>query len=188
MKRYISLALSFFLFVQYTASAAAQETDQQLFDRALPEFTRLIKSEEPARTHLTYLRNYADQTSVRFSTLILLSRRLHVAGLNRHNVIDIIEPSGDAIATLDGSEEDFAEMVLILGNMKLKNVEAYAGLSRINDIGIPAFQILGEMTGKSADFIKDAALRGKLKTDAASDIMREGLRRRYEGAARRRRA
>jgi len=150
---------------------------------AIPLFTRLLKSKPEAEYLAAQLAAYSSETPYQ-SGLIGISQRLIVAGFKPKQIMLILTPCGDMAAALDFNDQGYSELVGRMASLKNGRDDAvYLNLIALSDIGVPAFEILGEAIGKSARETEILAQRRRLRSSAACDALLAMYAQKYKGAA-----
>ncbi len=158
------------------------ETDDQLAARALPTFTKLLRSEKDARELILNLQNHKAHSPYQLSTILTVAQRLIVAGVSSSEVVPLIAPCADAAAAINGDDGTFGGVALLMGALKIKR-DAYENLYAIDQLGVPAFDLLGVQIGRTREQTIKLALDGRLKPDMAAEALLEIFTRRYGGIA-----
>jgi hypothetical protein len=185
--RYATFTLAALLLLG-ASSAFGQETqseiDDNVFNDALPVFTRHLKSEPAARQYLTEMRGMADASPFYFVVFVDTAHRLIVAGLQPSVVLQSYVPCGEATATLRGDDADFKSLVLLIGNLRLDKYQVSTVMDIIEAKYIPSYQLLSEAIGKSAYETKRIVRSGRAKSDGTANALLYMFNRKYGGAMR----
>ena len=176
------LSASFLLVVSLAVTCTAQESNQEIYDRALPQFTRLLGSETAAKSFLDRLNTLSAATDRPFFTLVKLTQRSLVAGVPSDFSIAAAYFCAEAAEALSSSDTEYAFIVLTIYDMKLKNVTAYGGLESLINVGIPAYNLLGFAIGEKPETTKRLAWQDKLKVDAVASAMLRMFQKEYGGS------
>lgn len=175
-----------------TVGVSAQEaeggegmSDEQVADYALTGFTRLLDSQSEAQKLIASLRAYQSHSPWKLMTIITLSHKALYAGFRPVEVLSLLEPCGDAVAALDGKDEELSAVVLSMSAIKKKR-EVYPQLVVLARAGLPVFQILGEAVELPAARLQKLAHEDKLQSETVYKFLLEGFTKRYGGTARKR--
>lgn len=172
-----------------TVGVSAQEAsgeempDEQVADYALTAFTRLLDSQSEAQKLIESLRAYQARSPWKLMTVISLSHKALYAGWRAGEVLPLLEPCGDAVAALDGKDEELNAVVLSVSAIKKKR-EVYPQLVVLARGGLPVFQILGEAIKLPAARVQKLAHEDKLPSEDVYKFLLEGFTKRYGGTAR----
>jgi tape measure domain-containing protein len=92
-----------------------------------------------------------------------------------------LDTIGDAVAAMGGNQETFDRIVLAVGQMATKGKLAAQELRQLAENGIPAYQILSEKLGLTAEQVSDIGNHGVGAAEGIRALF-EGLEERYGGA------
>ena len=127
------------------------------------------------------------RSSWHFETLVEVTQRLAVEGIDIHQVDAALEPCGDMASaiTADDSDSRFAQIVLLISPLEKQTSteDLYTSLYELDNLGVPAFQFLAEFTGTPLRKIKDYARDGRLKAEGVRDILLASFTLHYGGLA-----
>src|SRR3989442_761827 len=131
--------------------------DDEQSQRGIAILNGLLHSEAAARAVVGRARAYADDSPFNYSAILKITERLAIKDFCGAEILGIIKSCGDVVAAIDGDDADLAEVALSMADLRTTETEGYTVLSALDYKGIPVFNLLGKMTGKSPDYIKRAA-------------------------------
>jgi hypothetical protein len=175
-------ALLGFLTLLLVVPASAQESDKEVYDRALPQLTRLMGSEEAAIKHLELLWSFSRRAQRPFAALVKLSQREQVAGINEQFYLLAMLYCGEISAALGAKNEEYFAIMLIMFDMKLKNTSAYGGLESLTRRGVPAYRLLAKAIGKDERQTRNIVLSENLKVEMIPDALLAMIKLEYSGS------
>lgn len=155
------------------------------FEQSQIAFETLLGSAERANRFLRELEVYARRTPFGFVGLQQASRQLLAYGFTAGRVLDMIEPIGDAVAAMGGSNQMFEAIIRALGQIQAKGKLAAQEFLQLSEQGIPAWQFLADMLGVTIPEAMDMASRGMISSSVAIEAVLTGMTRRFGGAMRR---
>jgi hypothetical protein len=167
---------------QTTAEKRAE--DDRLLEHARAVFPQLVGSENRARTLVAKLDTYHYDSPWQLSTTIPLAQRLLVKEWKPEDIPPLFTACGDAAAALDGDDEKFVQIVAVLAAIKIgATSEVESSLGELEELGIPAFKLLAEATGKTPADVRRFARAGRINSPVTTEILLDQFTRRYEGLA-----
>lgn len=151
--------------------------------RAFVIFTRILKDDASARTHVDFLIVHEQRSPWRFSTLVDLTLRLAVAGYSIKDIDASLRPAGDMVSALSAEPNDseFARIVLLLFELHGDSDDVFMAITGLDGMGVPVYQLLAEATGESVPKVKQLARSGRLRGHVVKEILLEWFKRRYDG-------
>lgn len=152
------------------------------FEQSQIAFETLLGSAERANRFLRELEVYARRTPFGFVGLQQASRQLLAYGFTAGRVLDMIEPIGDAVAAMGGSNQMFEAIIRALGQIQAKGKLAAQEFLQLTEQGIPAWQMLAEAIGVTVPEAMELASRGVITSAQAIDAILAGMTRRFGGA------
>lgn len=143
-----------------------------------------LGSKEKAEAFVDVMKDFAATTPFTTEQALNMTRRLMAMGYAAESVKSVMGILVDAASATGGTSEQMDRVVLALGQMKTNGYIAGQELRQLAEAGIPAYKILQEELGLTADQLKKI---GKLKIsgDLGVDAILKGLEKRYKGAAKR---
>lgn len=155
------------------------------FEQSQIAFETLLGSADKAERFLRELEVYARRTPFGFVGLQQASRQLLAYGFTAGQVLDMIEPIGDAVAAMGGSNQMFEAIIRALGQIQAKGKLAAQEFLQLSEQGIPAWQFLADMLGVTIPEAMDMASRGMISSSVAIEAVLTGMTRRFGGAMKR---
>lgn len=147
-------------------------------------FTQILGDSKKAQDLIDRMWLLAKNNDLDPPTVMNLSRRLLVWKWPIDDLARIVQLSADAAAAVGIESSEFAEMVLVLGEMvKDDHDDAYGSLNALDRLGLPAYDILGEMVGMRSSEVKELAIRRRIRSRPAMEALLAGFERRYNGLA-----
>ncbi|HEX8174080.1 MAG TPA: hypothetical protein VF543_03055 [Pyrinomonadaceae bacterium] len=178
-----SLITAFLIFIfALNNLIAAQESEQEAYSQALPQLTRLMGSEKAAREHLSQLWAFSRRADRSFVGLARLTQRVQVAGVNGDYFLQTTYACGEIAAALGADDSEYFSIMLVIFDMKLKNVSAYSGLESLVQMSVPAYRLLARAIGKSEEFTKRLVRQDKARVDVAADALLAMMTDEYRGS------
>jgi hypothetical protein len=80
-------------------------------------------------------------------------------------------------------EDHFAQIVNVMFRLQQGPEDVIVCLTALEQIGVPAFNLLGESTGKTPAQVRKLALEDRLRREPAKRILLDAFRRHYFGLA-----
>lgn len=150
-------------------------------EQATIAFTTMLGSGEKAKSFLDDLASFAASTPFEFTGLQQSSRLLLAFGFEAQNILPIMGRVGDAVAALGGGEAEINRVVRALGQIQAKGKVSAEELMQIAELGIPAYEILGQKLNLTQKQLGDIGNAGIDSATAITAIL-EGLGERFGGA------
>ena len=152
-----------------------------LSERAQVSFAIMLKDADKATRLMANLKDFAADTPLTFEQASQAARKLLAYGFDSSGLRTVMNTLADA-SSASGSTETFESVAKALGQINTKGRLAQQEVLQLTEAGIPAFQILKEELGLTADQI---ARIGELQipADVAIKAMLAGMNKRYGGAA-----
>jgi hypothetical protein len=188
MKRHI-VTLTSILILAGTVHAA--QIREQLSERYIASLAVLLDSESKAVDLVKQLDLYSEATPYRYETILstaqrLLATRPTAQARRSINVLRIFRPCADAATSIDGSDGEFSEIALILGGMLNSDGEdTFAGIVRLESLGIPAWRFIATGVGRSEKTVKNLSFSRRLGPNATAELLLWSFSRSYNGMAER---
>jgi len=139
-------------------------------------------SESAARKHLNYLQNFAQIANRPFSSLVRFSQREQVAGISGDYFLYTTYLCGEVAAAQDADDDEYFGMMLVIFDMKLKNVSAYGGLEALTRMSVPAYRLLSKAIGKSEAETRRLALKDQMRVEVVPDAILAMVKDEYVGS------
>jgi hypothetical protein len=165
-----------------SAAFGQRESDANTIERVLPTFTKLLGSEQNARSHIADLQRYQVKSPFRMQTILFVSQRLLVLGVKTNEILATLPPCGDAAIALNQADSEFADIALTIGELLTKS-ETYASLKYLEQKGLPVFDMLGEVSKKAPSQIEELSLHESLTPKTAGVYLLRKFTERYGGLA-----
>lgn len=142
--------------------------------------TQLLKSEAAATALIAELNAYDAKSPWDSDTIWSVAQKLAVKGLVAKEIERTIVGSGEAAAALDGNDRLFAAIALTVGGI-YKEKRPGPSLYVLEGLGVPAFDLLGEILEKSPKEVREYADADRLRSEPIAALLTESCRRRYHG-------
>ncbi|MGE5585720.1 MAG: tape measure protein [Bacillota bacterium] len=152
------------------------------FEEARVAFTTFFGDARKADRFVRQLEIRGRRTPFGFAGLQESARSLLAFGYTAEQVLDMIEPLGDAVAAMGGGQDTFEQIARALGQMKAKGKVSGEELLQLAEAGVPAYQFLAEEIGTSIPQAMEMAQRGAIPVARAIDAIITGMRKRFAGA------
>jgi tape measure domain-containing protein len=152
-----------------------------LMEKSQISFSVIMGGADKAKAHMEELIKFAQETPFDLPQVIQGSRRLQAMGFSAKEVIPALRDIGDAASAMGGGADVLDGIVTALGQMRTKGKLASEEMLQLAERGIPAWQILSDMTGKTVAQLQKLTQQGKLSGGVASELIQQGFRQRYGG-------
>ncbi|MDD3229177.1 MAG: tape measure protein [Oscillospiraceae bacterium] len=143
-------------------------------------FETMLKSGEKANKFLQEASAFANKTPFEFPELINSSKLLLAFGFDAKDVLNTLSTIGDAASGLGAGSEGIDRITRALGQMKAKGRVQAEELLQLQEMGVPANQILQEELGLTADQVANIGKEG-IESGKAIDALLRGMDKRYGG-------
>lgn len=143
-------------------------------------FETMLKSGEKANKFLQEASAFANKTPFEFPELINSSKLLLAFGFDAKDVLSTLSTIGDAASGLGAGSEGIDRITRALGQMKAKGRVQAEELLQLQEMGVPANQILQEELGLTADQVANIGKEG-IESGKAIDALLRGMDKRYGG-------
>jgi tape measure domain-containing protein len=144
-------------------------------------FTTMLGSASAAETMLSQLATFAEKTPFEFTGLVDSTRKLLAYGYSAQEIIPMLTGIGDAVAAVGGSAEVLDRVTLAFGQMKAKGFISGEEMRQLAEAGIPAWQMLANIIGKTIPETMQLAEDKALNADAAIAGMISQMSEKYGG-------
>lgn len=144
-------------------------------------FTTMLGSASAAESFLKNLATFAEKTPFEFTGLVDSSKKLLAYGYTAQEIIPMISSIGDAVAAVGGSAEVLDRVTLAFGQMKAKGFVSGEEMRQLAEAGIPAWQMLANVIGKTIPETMKLAEDKALNANAAIAGMISQMGEKYGG-------
>lgn len=144
--------------------------------------TKLLKSEEAATALISELTVYSSKSPWSTNAIWSLTQKLAVKGLRAPQIKTAIVASGEMSAALDGDDQLFASVVWFTADL-LKQKDPEIVLYELEAIGVPAFDMLGELLRRTPADVRKLASQGRLNSPVVFEALTTAYTLRYNGMA-----
>lgn len=143
-------------------------------------FKTMLGSAEKAKSFLNDVTNFANETPFEFPELAESSKLLLSFGFESERILDIMRTIGDTSSGLSAGAAGIDRITRALGQMQAKGRLQTEELLQLQELGVPANQILQEELGLTREQIANI---GNESIDAAKaiDALLRGMDKRYGG-------
>ncbi len=143
-------------------------------------FETMLKSAEKAEKFLKEASDFANKTPFEFPELINSSKLLLAFGFDADKVLDLMSTIGDTASGLGAGSEGIDRITRALGQMQAKGRAQAEELLQLQELGVPANQILQEELGLTGAQIANI---GNESIEAAKviDALLRGMDKRFGG-------
>ena len=150
------------------------------FEQTQIAFETMLKSAEKAQQFLKEASEFANKTPFEFPELINSSKLLMAFGFEADKVLDMLKTIGDTASGLGAGSEGIDSITRALGQMQAKGRAQTEELLQLQELGVPANQILQEELGLTGEQIANI---GKESIEAAKviDALLRGMDKRFGG-------
>jgi hypothetical protein len=177
--------LIFALFLLFASAAYGQRTPtKDEVDRAQLVLSHALNSESDAEHHILFLQSYLKRSPWQFRTLVNITQKLLAVRQSLGDIQRAITACGDAAvaATVDDDDATYERIVFAVFSVKTDR-DPIAGFSELESNGVPAWSLLGEMTGTPVSKMRQLAEARRINSKAAFDILLTAFERKYKGLA-----
>lgn len=143
---------------------------------------RFIGTTQETKEYVEGLFEIAKETPFEFTDLTDASRRLLAFGMDAKQTSKTLAAVGDAVAAAGGDPEKIQRVVMAIGQIQAKNKVYAEELLQLTEAGIPAYRILRDELGLTAEQVANI---GKEGIDAKTGIeaLTRGMNGMFKGAA-----
>lgn len=145
-------------------------------------FTTMLGSAERADKFLRDVADFAARTPFEFPELLDAAKRMLAYGFAAEDVLPTMEAVGNASAAVGLGTAGINRIILALGQMRAKGKVTGEEMRQLTETGIPAWEMLAEAMGFSADEVgkvMDMASKGLIPADRAIKMLVEGMNKRF---------
>ncbi|WHH58313.1 tape measure protein [Petroclostridium sp. X23] len=143
-------------------------------------FETMLKSGERATKFLEDAADFADKTPFEFPELINSSKLLMAFGFEAENVLGLMRTIGDTSSGLGAGSEGIDRITRALGQMRAKGRAQAEEMLQLQELGVPAAQILQEELGLTAAQVADIGKEG-IAAGKVIDALLRGMDKRFGG-------
>ncbi len=150
------------------------------FEQTQIAFETMLKSAEKAEKFLKEASEFANKTPFEIPELINSSKLLMAFGFEADKVLDMLSIIGDTASGLGAGSEGIDRITRALGQMQAKGRAQAEELLQLQELGVPANQILQEELGLTGEQVANI---GKESIEAAKviDALLRGMDKRFGG-------
>ena len=143
---------------------------------------RFIGTTQETREYVQGLFEIAKQTPFEFTDLTDASRRLLAFGMSAQQTSKTLAAVGDAVAAAGGDPEKMQRVVMAIGQIQAKNKVYAEELLQLTEAGIPAYRILKDQLGLTAEEVANIGKQG-IDAKTGIDALTRGMNGMFKGAA-----
>ncbi|MFU0800784.1 MAG: TMP-3 domain-containing protein [Xylanivirga thermophila] len=150
------------------------------FEQTQIAFETMLKSAEKAQQFLKEASEFANKTSFEFPELINSSKLLMAFGFEADKVLDMLKTIGDTASGLGAGSEGIDRITRTLGQMQAKGRAQTEELLQIQELGVPANQILQEELGLTGEQIANIG-KESIEASKVIEALLRGMEKRFGG-------
>ena len=150
------------------------------FEQTQIAFETMLKSAEKAEKFLKEASEFANKTPFEFPELINSSKLLMAFGFEADKVLDIMKTIGDTASGLGAGAEGIDRITRALGQMRAKGRAQTEELLQLQELGVPANQILQEELGLTGEQIANIG-KESIEASKVIDALLRGMEKRFGG-------
>lgn len=182
MVKHATLVFALLLFASAAYGQRTPTKDE--VDRAQLVLSHALNSESDAEHHVLFLQSYLERSPWQFRTLVNITQKLLAVRQSLGDIQRAITACGDAAvaATVDDNDATYERIVFAVFSVKTDR-DPIAGFSELESSGVPAWSLLGEMTGTPVSKMRQLAEARRINSKAAFDILLTAFERKYKGLA-----
>ena len=151
------------------------------FEQSKIAFTTMLGSAAAAESMLSQLATFAEKTPFEFEGLVQSSKKLLAYGYAAQEIIPMLNSIGDAVAAVGGSADVLDRVTLAFGQMRAKGFVSGEEMRQLAEAGIPAWQMLSNVIGKTIPETMKLAENKALDANAAIAGMLSQMSTKYGG-------
>ena len=144
--------------------------------------TQFLGSVGAANKELDYLYDVAAKTPFEFSQVTDAARRFLAFGFSVQQTNRYLAILGDTAAAFGGQADTIQRLVLVFGQMRAAGRVLGQDLLQLEQVGVPALQILQDQLGLTQDQMANIG-RLHIPADIAIEALMRGLNQRFKGMA-----
>lgn len=165
-------------------SAAAVAFEGLRFDANMEQqtvaFTNFLGSAGAARGELDQLYQVAAKTPFEFQDVVGAARKFLAYGMTVQDANKWLNVMGDTISGIGGGTDEINRMVLAIGQIQAKGKMSAEELRQLAELGIPAYSILQDKLGLTAQQVANIGNAGISAADGLQ-ALQQGLAERFGG-------
>ena len=150
------------------------------FEQTQIAFETMLKSAEKAQQFLKEASEFANKTPFEFPELINSSKLLMAFGFEADKVLDMLTVIGDTASGLGAGSEGIDRITRALGQMQAKGRAQAEELLQLQELGVPANQILQEELGLTGEQVANIGKEG-IEASKVIEAMLRGMEKRFGG-------
>lgn len=150
------------------------------FEQTQIAFETMLKSGDKANKFLEEAEDFANKTPFEFPELIQSSKLLKAFGFEIERVLPMMTTIGDTSSGLGAGSEGIERITRALGQMKAKGRLQAEELLQLQELGVPAAQILQEELGLTAEQVANIGNAG-VEASKGIDALLRGMDKRFGG-------
>lgn len=150
------------------------------FEQTQIAFETMLKSAEKAKQFLKEASEFANKTPFEFPELINSSKLLMAFGFEADKVLDMLKTIGDTASGLGAGSEGIDRITRALGQMQAKGRAQTEELLQLQELGVPANQILQEELGLTGEQIANIG-KESIEASKVIDALLRGMEKRFGG-------
>lgn len=150
------------------------------FEQTQIAFETMLKSAEKAQQFLKEASEFANKTPFEFPELINSSKLLMAFGFEADKVLDMLKTIGDTASGLGAGSEGIDRITRALGQMQAKGRAQTEELLQIQELGVPANQILQEELGLTGEQIANIG-KESIEASKVIEALLRGMEKRFGG-------
>jgi tape measure domain-containing protein len=134
-------------------------------------FTTFTGSAEQAQKQIETLKKEALTNPFEFTDLLRASQNLTAMGFKAEETVPLIRILTDQVSALGGSAADLQGLAEVFGKIRSEGALAGMEMRQLAIRGIPAYEMLAKVAGKSVQEIKKLSEAGQINPDSAVTII-----------------
>jgi len=150
------------------------------FEQTQIAFETMLKSADKANKFMQEASTFANKTPFEFPELINSSKLLLAFGFEADKVLDLMTIIGDTSSGLGAGSEGIDRITRALGQMQAKGRAQAEELLQLQEMGVPANQILQEELGLTGEQVANIGKEG-IAASKVIDALLRGMEKRYGG-------
>lgn len=150
------------------------------YEQTVVAFNTLLGSAEKATQFLAEAQEFANKTPFEFPELLDSSKLLLAFGFEAENVLDMMETIGDTSSGLGAGSEGIDRITRALGQMYAKGRVQAEELLQLQELGVPAAEILQEELGLTAEQVANIG-NESVNASLAIQALLTGMDKRFGG-------
>jgi tape measure domain-containing protein len=143
-------------------------------------FETMLKSAEKAEQFLKDASEFANKTPFEFPELINSSKLLLAFGFEADKILDLMTVIGDTSSGLGAGAEGIDRITRALGQMQAKGRAQAEELLQLQELGVPANQILQEELGLTGEQVANIG-KESIEASKVIDALLRGMEKRFGG-------